>query len=443
VNKKINQLFGLSLLIKLIYALFLPLVFDEYYYSLWGQELSLSYFDHPPMVGWIMNLSQSFSTFAEGAIRWPFIIIGQGTLYIWYIILKDRLSITVLYLFLMSALLNPLWGLGSIIATPDIPLIFFWSLSLLAVKNLLEKESSLNYFLLGFFLGLGFLSKYQMVLFVPALLWLVIQQKKFNLLFNWKVLISIVVGLVTCTPVLVWNFNNDWASFIFQWQHGMSSQKWIWKYPFDYLFSEIILIFPTFLFFYFQKEKLWKKHWLLPFALFPFLFFLYSSFKGRVEGNWPIMAYPATYALAYLFGNPKNLNWMKKTNYLWFLILILVTLLLPFQNFVSNSKIKLFEAEKFAPLIDYLSEDKNYFAYNYQMASYLSFKRKRLICKFPFNGRPDHFNYIDQCNKLPDKFVIISEKDSYFDFKKVLPLYEVTTTQNINDTFVSIEVQKR
>src|SRR5439155_692041 len=47
----------------------------------------------------------------------------------------------------------------------------------------------------------------------------------------------------------------------------------IWKYP--------------------RKQKL-----LLVFAAVPFVFFFITSFRARVEGNWPLCAYPSFLALA-------------------------------------------------------------------------------------------------------------------------------------------------
>ena len=42
-----------SVFIKFILAFFIPVLGDEAYYWFWGQNLQLSYFDHPGMVGWL------------------------------------------------------------------------------------------------------------------------------------------------------------------------------------------------------------------------------------------------------------------------------------------------------------------------------------------------------------------------------------------------------
>src|SRR6187402_2795179 len=44
------------LAIKLVLLVIVRPFMDETYYWLWGQHLALSYFDHPPLVGWAASL---------------------------------------------------------------------------------------------------------------------------------------------------------------------------------------------------------------------------------------------------------------------------------------------------------------------------------------------------------------------------------------------------
>lgn len=390
-----------------------------------------------------MSFSQAFAHIADGAIRWPFAILSHLTIFIWYHILKDQLNPQQLFWFIMTALLNPLWGMGGIIATPDIPLLFFWSLALFCTKQLLTTDSLKTYILLGLSLGLGFLSKYQIVLFLPALIWLLWQQQLFKKLCNQKTFWAILIALLTCTPVLIWNYQNDWASFLFQWKHGMSSSQWSIKYPLNYLWTQLLIIFPPFLIFFFGKNKLWKEHWLLPFAVFPFLFFMYSSLKGRVEANWTIMAYPALYALAFLHLKPKVFEWIKKTNILWTSLLAIICLAIPFKDQLPIKRNKLFEADKFAPILNSIEQDKIYLTHSYQLSGFLFFKTKRLFCKFPKYSRIDHFMYMKECQQLPDQFTLFLPRTARINWGQDFPLYSVKSTKKINDTFVAIEVFKK
>lgn len=437
----LRNLLVTSLFLKAIVALILPLTLDEYYYYIWGQYPSLSYFDHPPMVGWLMVLSQPLRLLWEGAIRWPFILLSHGTIVIWLMILKGHLSESREKLFVLVALLNPLWGMGVFVATPDIPLVFFWSLSLYFCKEVLLEDRFKDYLGLGLSLGFGFLSKYQIALFLPCLLLMLWQQKQLSRLLKPKAIFAILIALITCSPVFIWNAQHDWASIQFQWEHGMSSKHWNWTLPIEYALTQILIVFPTFLFFFFQKNKDYLKDWLLPFALFPFAFFLYSSFKARVEGNWVIMAIPTIYALASLYSTPNQWNWCRKTLVLWGGTVVIALGMVIFNPWLPNQKIKLFEAKKFDPIIEALKEDEKYFTFSYQLAAYMSFKKDSLYCKLQNYGRPDHFQFFPGCHGIPKNFIYITEAHDSRNFSEDFPGTEVKDTTLVGELFKFVEIQ--
>ena len=43
-----------TLLFRLWFSVVLPVTADEAYFILWGRAPALGYYDHPPMVGWIL-----------------------------------------------------------------------------------------------------------------------------------------------------------------------------------------------------------------------------------------------------------------------------------------------------------------------------------------------------------------------------------------------------
>jgi 4-amino-4-deoxy-L-arabinose transferase-like glycosyltransferase len=55
-----SEVWSLSLAIKIVLAILIPLSLDESYYWVWGQNPQLSYYDHPPMVGWLFFLGRGF-----------------------------------------------------------------------------------------------------------------------------------------------------------------------------------------------------------------------------------------------------------------------------------------------------------------------------------------------------------------------------------------------
>ena len=54
-RKKTFLLIALAFLLRLIIAASIGLGNDEVYYRLYAEQLQWNYFDHPPMVGWLIR----------------------------------------------------------------------------------------------------------------------------------------------------------------------------------------------------------------------------------------------------------------------------------------------------------------------------------------------------------------------------------------------------
>src|SRR5438128_864494 len=98
------------------------------------------------MVSWLFWLGQ-WTDFAAQAIRIPAVILAHCTLLVWYKILRPHLNDEQMKFWLVFVLLSPFLGAGSLIVTPDLPLVFFWSLALLTLQQLLARKTLLSYFI--------------------------------------------------------------------------------------------------------------------------------------------------------------------------------------------------------------------------------------------------------------------------------------------------------
>lgn len=278
-------------------TLIIPLFGDETYYWVWGQNLQLSYYDHPPMVAWLTALSQLFYFLPSGlAVRLPFIVLSTFTLLIWTRLAHKLSTIAVnsshVWLFVLIYLLNPLLGIGGILVTPDVPLLFFWSLAFFSVIRILEKQNTKDYIYLGVFLGLGFCSKYHIVLFPISILTSLLLTKSLKEIRFKKLIWTALFGFVFSLPVLIWNYQNDWISFKFQLTHGLAGKQYKPYWTWSYILGQIILFNPVLMLMFFNLLKKMRtvsiSGWA---ALTHWLFFLMSSFKASVEANWPIAAH--------------------------------------------------------------------------------------------------------------------------------------------------------
>ncbi len=393
-------------LIKCFLGFTIPLFADESYYYIWSLFPKLSYYDHPGMVSWLIYLGREFLHFANPlSARFFFIFLSTGTLFIWLKILKLKLvSEKSWFIFILIFCLNPLLGIGSLLATPDVPLVFFWSLAYLFFLLSLENHKLRNYFFLGASLGLGFCSKYHIVLFVLAGISSFFFNSTFRKIRPLGIFTTILAGLLFSMPVLIWNFQNQWVSFLFQLQHGFGRSYYNFEWTWSYIVGQILILSP-FVFFCLIKPK--KKSLDLTFAASQLLFFITSTFKSVVEANWPITSQPHALAHFVETSESKKFRWIL---YYWAVIYILILgiLISPFSGRIKNqlntSDISVLVpiALKYAPL----------YGPNYQISSLLSWESKILVPKMSNFSRKDFFN--DLPESVPPKgktFFVLKDQD--------------------------------
>lgn len=398
----------LALVLKLCLAALIPLSNDESYYWVWGHHLDWSYFDHPPMVGWLFALVRIFGD-ATAIVRWPGVLLGHATILLWREILKQHFTSSSVEspeererFWLIFVGVSPLFGVGSIIITPDIPLVFFWSLALLLLMRMLNEKKLSTYLAFGAALGLGFISKYPMVLFVPiAFIWLFASGEWRKLNWSWVPLVTLV-GVLFCAPVLYWNAKHEWASFAFQLNHGLQSTNRTLEWPANFLLGQIGLLFPTVVWLVARRPQRGLE-FLFWFGWLPILFFLYTSFRAPAEANWPIMAHPALLSLAVL--SAKNLRPLKWTAGIW----LTVTLIAISESLVHwlplpEDKLKTYEFHRYDSLILPAQKYQPFYLGSYQMAADVSFKLRRDFYKLKGMNRRDVYDFLPQSTPDSDRF---------------------------------------
>lgn len=342
------------------------------------------------------------------AVRWPSVLMSQVTFLVWLKILRPVMTDRQLLWWLGLGLTSPFFGMSSLIATPDIPLLFFWSLSLWAMLRAIDTGSARWYAVLGCFLGLGFCSKYMIVLFVPsALLWLVFSRRLQEVHWRWLPL-TVLSGFVFSLPVLWWNFQNDFISFRFQLFHGLGGQSWNPDWTLEYFFSQVGILFPTTLYLALRRWPEREADYLPYFAWFPLLFFLGSSTQAHVEANWPIMAHPAVIALAVL--NARKETLLKFTFVFWLLSAVLASSELVFRWVPLSITDKIHEHAYYDDLVDVASRFEPIYGSRNQMAAQLTYKLKKDVHKLRSKEPHDFYDYFNGSIPTADRIHVILHK---------------------------------
>lgn len=408
LQKKIFNLIALTFFIKLVVALAIPLVGDEAYYWFWGQNLQLSYFDHPGMVAWLSALSDILPfTPKWAATRLIFVVLSTITFYIWLkVFLRRRQQLDSsninqeLNIFAAFFMLNPFLGLGNILITPDAPLLLFWGLASYFVLKILEEQKSKDYILLGASLGLGFCSKYHIVLFPLVTLIALAFEKQLKVFFSKKVFLTILFGLLFCAPVLIWNYQNDFASFKFQLSHGFQTPKpyQTW-WTASYLAGQILIFNPILLFNLIFKSK---KSMFRISALGQWLFFLYSSFKAKVEANWPITSHAAGLV-------DVSLN-NKKVIHYSFIYFVVMWLLVPVFFFTDLGKAKIAQLPTSLTVYAIAPQLQSYkplYGPTYQLSALFSLLTDKPVYKLYGLSRYDFFDTLPQAKPKENRFYVL------------------------------------
>lgn len=210
----------LLIALRLLGGLTMPVVQDEAYYFHWARFLDLGYFDHPPMVAWWAALGNLFpgSGFWSrfGTMMFAILLIPLTISLCREAGLRDRSRLWVALLLFHVNLGGILFGF---LATPDAPLIFFWTLALHESIVALHRDPR-RWLTAGLATGLGLWGKYTMSLIGPVFLWGLLRDKNQGLKSPWPYLGG-VVALLVLAPHLYWNSQHHWISLKFQFGHGI------------------------------------------------------------------------------------------------------------------------------------------------------------------------------------------------------------------------------
>ncbi len=195
-----------------------PITFDEAYYWTWSKHLAGGYYDHPPMVAVVIRLGTLLAGNTELGVRLVSILLAlpmswavyQATL----ILFGDRRAASTATLLLNVALMT---AVGTMIVTPDAPLLVASSFLLFALAKVWQTGRGAWWLAVGAAAGCALLSKYTALFFGPAILiWLAAVPSLRRWLISPWLYLGGLVALLLFAPVILWNADHGWVSFIKQ-----------------------------------------------------------------------------------------------------------------------------------------------------------------------------------------------------------------------------------
>ncbi|MGB1391668.1 MAG: glycosyltransferase family 39 protein [Flavobacteriaceae bacterium] len=222
-NTAISWILGFQLF-RFILLPFMGLMPQDAYYYLYGQNLSLSYFDHPGMIGYLLRIFTEMFGQSIYVVKLADFTITSLTIIYFYklsslFLSKHRTNRSIVLL--VSTLFISILSFNS---TPDVPLLLFWTLSILFLHRAIFEDKKWYWILAGIAMGIAFNSKYTALLLQIGILGFVIFSTKYRkLLMSPWLWLSLLISIAVTFPVWLWNYQNEFASFAFQSSERTSS----------------------------------------------------------------------------------------------------------------------------------------------------------------------------------------------------------------------------
>lgn len=290
-----------SLVVRLVASVRLPLATQEAYYWMYAQHPALSYFDHPPAIAWAIGLGCWLLGDSELGVRLlaaPLMLLSSWLLYRLAAFWVSREAGVVAAIALQ--LLPFYYGMG-LIHTMNAVLFASWLGCLLALSHALERDWKPGWYLAGALGGVALLSKYSAVLLgVGTLAALLTHPRWRRHLVTPHPWLAAGVALLVFSPVIVWNWQHDWASLRYQFYARYEGAGFAWKWVGRSLGLQVVLLTPVPLAFllWWTRRSLRGARWRAPAPAFALAFsvvllglFAYRTFTYSIHLDWTTPMY--------------------------------------------------------------------------------------------------------------------------------------------------------
>ena len=186
---------------------------DEALYWSWGEEPAFGYFAKPPLVAWIIAATTGLFGDVEPAVRVAAPLFHGATAGVLFAVARrlcdDRVALWSAVIYVTA----PAVSFSSGVMTTDVPLLFFWTLGLLSLVEVLRTRSLAWAATLGVALGFGVLGKYAMLYFIPcAVLFLATSAGDRWFLSSRHALLALAIAGAIIAPNVAWNAAHDFAT---------------------------------------------------------------------------------------------------------------------------------------------------------------------------------------------------------------------------------------
>jgi 4-amino-4-deoxy-L-arabinose transferase-like glycosyltransferase len=204
---------------------------DESYTVAISRELSLSYFDHPPLHQWIAHVFGGLLGWGT-LLRLPFIALSGVASWLMFVLGRrlfgEAAGVWATLSFNLAGFFTAIAGSWIL---PDGPLNVCLLAGATALAGIIFPNAPIrdrgawrDWLIVGASLGLAGLSKYQAVFFgFGVLVFFLSAPGRWRELLRPAPVAAAMLALAIVSPVIIWNAQRGWVSFLFQGARGVAS----------------------------------------------------------------------------------------------------------------------------------------------------------------------------------------------------------------------------
>jgi 4-amino-4-deoxy-L-arabinose transferase-like glycosyltransferase len=293
--------------LRFVTAAHLPLSFDETYFWLWSKHLSLSYYDHPPLIALTIRAGTFLFGDSEFGVRACSLfcsVVASWAVWRAAAVWIGEAGAGAFACALFNATLMATSQF--IVATPDALVMTAAALLLLSLAKLQQTGDGRWWLAVGASAGIAFLSKYTAFFLAGGVgLWCVASPRGRRWLRTPWPYAAGALALGCFAPALIWNEGHGWISFKFQFGRVAAGRP-TYRYLLEFVLAQAALASPFILLPAMAGLLRVTKSWRQPAPVFAaaalvwpaLLYFALHAVHDRVQGNWPSFVYPALAILA-------------------------------------------------------------------------------------------------------------------------------------------------
>lgn len=203
-------------MIRFVFVFTTPPLGAEIYYWEWSKHLAWGYFDHPPLVAYLIALFTRIGSDSAIPLKLAAICAGLLTTMIFYHLARDMFGKAVAATAACVIQVIPFFAAVNVFTVPDTPLGVFWTLTLFYVYRATKEDNGRYWYAVGVALGLAMLSKYHAFLLFPCVfLFLVLSSRSRKWLIRKEPYVGAAIAVALFSPNLFWNVNRGLITFRF------------------------------------------------------------------------------------------------------------------------------------------------------------------------------------------------------------------------------------